>query len=138
MNKTLDICLLKMNGCGQVAQLVEQRTENPRVGGSSPPLATLFIVVLFGCQRDPCENLCLSSGVILDRCLQQWGAEWEALNATGQLAFQNACNEEWSTVRATLEVRELEDALVQCEAAQLGLESMGDSTCDQLRAIYLD
>jgi hypothetical protein len=26
--------------CGQVAQLVEQRTENPRVGGSTPPLAT--------------------------------------------------------------------------------------------------
>ncbi len=27
-------------GHGQVAQLVEQRTENPRVGGSIPPLAT--------------------------------------------------------------------------------------------------
>ena len=26
--------------CGQVAQLVEQRTENPRVGGSIPSLAT--------------------------------------------------------------------------------------------------
>ena len=25
---------------GQIAQLVEQRTENPRVGGSIPPLAT--------------------------------------------------------------------------------------------------
>jgi hypothetical protein len=27
---------------GQVAQLVEQRTENPRVGGSTPSLATKF------------------------------------------------------------------------------------------------
>ncbi len=27
---------------GQVAQLVEQRTENPRVGGSIPPLATRY------------------------------------------------------------------------------------------------
>ena len=27
---------------GQVAQLVEQRTENPRVGGSIPPLATTY------------------------------------------------------------------------------------------------
>jgi hypothetical protein len=27
---------------GQVAQLVEQRTENPRVGGSTPSLATIF------------------------------------------------------------------------------------------------
>jgi hypothetical protein len=28
---------------GQVAQLVEQRTENPRVGGSTPSLATLTV-----------------------------------------------------------------------------------------------
>ena len=28
--------------CGQVAQSVEQRTENPRVGGSIPPLPTFF------------------------------------------------------------------------------------------------
>jgi hypothetical protein len=28
---------------GQVAQLVEQRTENPCVGGSIPPLATIII-----------------------------------------------------------------------------------------------
>ena len=27
---------------GQVAQLVKQRIENPRVGGSIPPLATIF------------------------------------------------------------------------------------------------
>ena len=26
----------------QVAQLVEQRTENPRVGGSNPPLGTTY------------------------------------------------------------------------------------------------
>ena len=26
----------------QVAQLVEQRTENPRVGGSNPPPGTIF------------------------------------------------------------------------------------------------
>ena len=26
----------------QVAQLVEQRTENPRVGGSIPPLGTMY------------------------------------------------------------------------------------------------
>ena len=29
--------------CAQVAQLVEQRTENPRVGGSIPPLGTTFL-----------------------------------------------------------------------------------------------
>ena len=29
-------------GQAQVAQLVEQRIENPRVGGSNPPLGTTF------------------------------------------------------------------------------------------------
>ena len=35
-------CKDKAPHCGQVAQLVEQRTENPRVGGSIPPLATII------------------------------------------------------------------------------------------------
>ncbi len=30
----------------QVAQLVEQRTENPRVGGSIPPLGTKFLIFI--------------------------------------------------------------------------------------------
>ena len=33
--------LARLRQDGQVAQLVEQRTENPRVGGSIPPLATI-------------------------------------------------------------------------------------------------
>ena len=39
------------SGCalnGQVAQLVEQRTENPCVGGSIPPLATKKTTALSG------------------------------------------------------------------------------------------
>ena len=32
--------------CAQVAQLVEQRTENPRVGGSIPPLGTIIYYFL--------------------------------------------------------------------------------------------
>ena len=35
--------------CAQVAQLVEQRTENPRVGGSIPPLGTTFFLLFFEC-----------------------------------------------------------------------------------------
>ena len=38
---------------GQVAQLVEQRTENPRVGGSIPPLATMKIPVIHGLTAGP-------------------------------------------------------------------------------------
>ena len=30
--------------CAQLAQLVEQRTENPRVSGSIPELGTIFLV----------------------------------------------------------------------------------------------
>ena len=33
---------LGITSIGQIAQLVEQRTENPCVGGSIPPLATAF------------------------------------------------------------------------------------------------
>ena len=32
--------------CGEIAQLVEQRTENPRVVGSIPTLATIFFIYL--------------------------------------------------------------------------------------------
>ena len=32
---------IKLSRDGQIAQLVEQRTENPRVGGSIPSLATI-------------------------------------------------------------------------------------------------
>ena len=31
--------------CAQVAQLVEQRIENPRVGGSNPPLGTTSLQI---------------------------------------------------------------------------------------------
>ena len=53
---------MKVNLCGQVAQLVEQRTENPRVGGSIPSLATNKIskleslkgdIILFGPHSGP-------------------------------------------------------------------------------------
>ena len=37
---------------GQIAQLVEQRTENPRVGGSIPSLATMYST------DNHCINLC--------------------------------------------------------------------------------
>jgi hypothetical protein len=33
---------------GQIAQLVEQRTENPRVGGSIPSLATIYLLRISG------------------------------------------------------------------------------------------
>jgi hypothetical protein len=35
--------ILRLRLNGQIAQSVEQWTENPRVGGSIPPLATIFM-----------------------------------------------------------------------------------------------
>ena len=40
-NGETDNLLFLRDKRGQVAQLVEQRTENPRVGGSIPSLATI-------------------------------------------------------------------------------------------------
>ena len=46
---------------GQVAQLVEQRIENPRVGGSIPPLATTSIsdraAARYCCSSNPISSL---------------------------------------------------------------------------------
>ena len=55
--------------CGQVAQLVEQRTENPRVGGSTPSLATIppsFFSMVYNRHSTICRkiagNACPVSG----------------------------------------------------------------------------
>ena len=42
---TAQTCVLKVE-YAQVAQLVEQWTENPRVGGSNPPLGTTYQIIL--------------------------------------------------------------------------------------------
>ena len=45
MLKVHDVLIANVAHDAQVAQLVEQRTENPRVGGSNPPLGTTFKTV---------------------------------------------------------------------------------------------
>ena len=40
---TTQACVSKVE-YAQVAQLVEQWTENPRVGGSNPPLGTIYFL----------------------------------------------------------------------------------------------
>ena len=137
---------------GQVAQLVEQGTENPRVGGSIPSLAThktsaiagvfvLLLAGLMGCQADSCDRLCVRVATSLNRCIQTWEpADWEMLDAESRSSFQDACEGRWSEVRSLLESRELEDALEQCDEALTSLDVMGEdgTTCDQLRAIYIE
>jgi hypothetical protein len=56
----------------QIAQLVEQRTENPRVGGSNPPLGTILFL-------NKINNLWYCHSGILDSCGRRarwlWGLE---------------------------------------------------------------
>jgi hypothetical protein len=149
---------------GQVAQLVEQGTENPRVGGSIPSLATsrasasagapvllasrsllaatvALGTLLAGCQADSCDTLCVRTASSLSRCIQTWEpVDWEMLDAENQSSFQEACESRWSEVRSLLESRELEDALQQCDEALTAIDEMGEdgTTCDQLRALYIE
>ena len=54
---------LSRDRLGQVAQLVEQRTENPRVGGSIPPLATILFNGLRrfqGFLKKPLREFCVT------------------------------------------------------------------------------
>ena len=135
-------------GRGQVAQLVEQGTENPRVGGSTPSLATilglamagLLATTLVGCGADPCERLCDRTGNRLGTCLADWPATWEAFDATSKIDFQQACRQEWAQVRSDLEPRQLDDALDQCELAldELAAMRQAGTVCDQLRALSVD
>lgn len=126
---------------GQVAQLVEQGTENPRVGGSTPSLATIFLLVglVAGCGNDSCEQLCDTTRTRVRGCLDEWPVGWEAFDATSAADFRSQCRESWAATRADLEPRELEDALDQCQESVDILADLRDdgSACDALRAMLL-
>ncbi len=49
----MNLLLQRAKAFGQIAQLVEQRTENPRVGGSTPSLATIISSVKGDRPRSP-------------------------------------------------------------------------------------
>ncbi len=127
---------------GQRAQVEEQRIENPRVGGSSPSLATipLFAVLLFGCKPDPCEGLCQRTTNRLAACMQDWPVDWDDFDSTSRANFRTRCDNRWDEVRSGLEPRELEDARDQCEEASSELTRLRreGEDCDHLRALYIE
>jgi hypothetical protein len=126
---------------GQVAQLVEQRIENPRVGGSSPSLATipLFLFLLLGCKDDPCEQLCQRTTSRLASCMEEWPVGWDDFDSTSRSNFRVRCDNRWDEVRSGLEPRELEDGRDQCSEglAELTAAQARGEDCDLLRALYL-
>ncbi len=130
---------------GQVAQLVEQRTENPRVGGSNPSLATtLFLMVLasfgIGCGQDTCDELCVEMSWRMSACVREWPEDWSEVGARGRPNFRRACQNQWADERAQLESWELDDALDQCSETSTSLRRADErgTACDELRALYLE
>ena len=122
---------------GQVAQLVEQGTENPRVGGSTPSLATSFVLLfvpLAASCGDACETACNTARQSVAACLNDWSASWEDLGAENGAGFRSDCEDEWRSVSSTLESRELSQALESCQRV---VDDTPDLSCDELRAIYL-
>ena len=126
---------------GQVAQLVEQGTENPRVGGSIPSLATFFLPLvlagisgLSGCSSDQCYALCGTTANAVGGCLDEWGVTWEYFGASKQKEWGDTCRSDWETEKATLEPRQVQSAQDECAAAAAELAT---PDCDELRALYL-
>ena len=125
---------------GQIAQQVEQGTENPRVGGSIPSLATILVWFAVGCGQDDCEALCQNVADRLDVCLDEWPTEWASLDARSRARFRGDCLDRWADVRVGLEPRELNDALEQCDDARAALATLSRDreSCDALRALYVE
>ena len=135
---------------GQIAQLVEQGIENPRVGGSTPSLATTFLLIaaatgLAGC-TDPCgavssaldtrcEKLCCDVADALQTCIDQGTASltWSDVGAEDRRDFARQCADDWDRASADLTAYELQEATAVCRDSR---ESLDEAQCDTLRALY--
>ena len=95
----------------------------------------LFFLV-FGCIKEPCEQLCTEISNQLDECLVQWPATWSDFDVVREEYFQQRCLNLWAVERSKLEARELDDAYEQCtEASEYFTTNL--EVCDHLRATYL-
>ncbi len=94
----------------------------------------MISLLLLACQND-CEQACVDTSRRLNRCLAGWSAEWEDLGSDSRSDFADQCSSEWEDAFAELEQREVEAALDQCQAA---VQELRSTSCDELRALYLD
>jgi hypothetical protein len=122
---------------GRVAQLVEQGTENPCVGGSSPPSATFLLISLIstGCQTDKCKRLCTEIEITVSECMDDWPVEWEHLDASSASEFGESCQNQWITLSESMEIRERQQAQEQCQQTIVEIR-LEDDPCELLRGIY--
>ncbi len=130
---TVQDALVTAAGLGRVAQLVEQGTENPRVGGSIPSPAMLLALALLACGGDPCAALCRQTGGRIAAC-RSGALVWEDLGASGRAGFVNQCLDDWDRTSADLSSGELSVAQDVCDDASGDLAQM---TCDSLIAVYV-
>ena len=136
---------------GRIAQLVEQGIENPRVGGSTPSLATipftsgdplggvragrigaaLLAVALAGC-GDKCEVLCQNVGARVAACKPE-SMSWNDLGARTRTDFVNQCRNQWSRERLDLSATDLRLALQACRDTS---QEVTDLSCEEIVALY--
>ncbi len=94
----------------------------------------MMLLLALGCAND-CEQACNDVGRRLKRCLAGWSADWEDLGAQDQSDFQDQCVAAWDEAVSDMEPRELDAALDECASA---VQQLRDTSCDELRALYLD
>ena len=131
---------------GQVAQLVEQGIENPRVGGSIPSLATpsslrrpirtwmmvAAVLVVQGC-GDNCEQLCGQLGTRIDTCKPET-LDWVELGARSRADYVGSCRDDWEAEASNLTASDLRVALDVCDDSSRVLTLM---SCDEVSSLYL-
>ena len=93
-----------------------------------------MFLLLLAC-NDPCEQACAVTARELAGCLDGWNADWEDLGASSRTDFRSQCDDDWQSLRAGLEAREVQRAREQCEAA---VDEAEDLSCDAWRALYLE
>jgi hypothetical protein len=94
----------------------------------------VMVAAMSGCASDPCITACGDVARAIDACRVTWGTTWEDFGAESRAAYRTACENDWNSTRADLEVRQITDAEDQCQAA---VDELADADCDELRALYL-
>ena len=115
---------------GQVAQLVEQGIENPRVGGSIPSLAITILLCLLAACGDRCERLCRDVSFRLEQCVDE---PWDDLGARNRADFVTKCRAEWDRRSRDLTSSNVSEAIQVCGDARGVLEAL---SCDDVETLY--